>query len=95
MRRRYVISYDVANDKRRAKIFELLLGYGDHVQFSVFLADLTKRELIVFRTRVRELMHEGEDQCLILDLGRESRPLQSTLEVIGKPYRPAVRTMIV
>ncbi len=95
MRRRYVISYDVANDKRRTKIFELLLGYGDRVQFSVFLADLTRRELIVLRTKMRELLNEGEDQCMLVDLGRESRPLEGTLEVIGKPYKPPVRTMIV
>jgi CRISPR-associated protein Cas2 len=95
MRRRYVVSYDIANDKRRTKIYEMLLGYGDHIQFSVFLADLTRRELITLRTRLRELMNEGEDQCLFVDLGRESRPLQDTLEVIGKPYSPPVRTNIV
>lgn len=95
MRRRYVVSYDIANDKRRTKIYEMLLGYGDHIQFSVFLADLTRRELITLRTRLRELMNEGEDQCLFVDLGRETRPLQDTLEVIGKPYRPPARTMIV
>lgn len=95
MRRRYVICYDMANDKRRTKVFELLLGYGDHIQFSVFLADLTSREVIVLRTKLRDLMHEGEDQCLIVDLGRESRPLQNSVEVIGKPYHAPVRTMIV
>ena len=95
MRRRYVISYDMADDKRRTKVYQYLLGYGDHIQFSVFLADLTRRELITMRTRVRELMNEGEDQCLIVDLGRDTRPLQDTLEVIGKAYRPPVRTNIV
>jgi CRISPR-associated protein Cas2 len=95
MRRRYLISYDMANDKRRTKVFEYLLGYGEHIQFSVFLADLTRQELIVMRTRVRELLNEGEDQCLIVDLGRESRSLQDTLEVLGKPYRPPVRSMII
>lgn len=95
MRRRYVVCYDVANDKRRTKIFELLLGYGDHIQYSVFLADLTSREVIILRTKLRDLMHEGEDQCLLVDLGRESRPLENTLEVLGKPYRPPSRTTIV
>lgn len=95
MRRRFVICYDVADDKRRSRIFQLLLGYGDHIQYSVFLADLTRRELIVLRTKLRDLLHEGDDQCLLVDLGRESRALEDTLQVIGKPYRPPVRTMIV
>jgi CRISPR-associated protein Cas2 len=95
MRRRYVISYDVSSDSRRTRIFELLQGYGDHVQFSVFLADLTEMELIVMRGRLLELMNEREDQTLIVDLGRETRALEQTLEVLGKPYRPSTRSMVV
>ena len=95
MRRRYVISYDVAEDKRRTKLFELLQGYGERIQFSVFLADLTRQDVIILRGKVRELLNEGEDQCIFVDLGRESRPLEQSLEVLGKPYHPPVRTMIV
>lgn len=95
MRRRYVVSYDVTDDRRRTKIFELLEGYGDHVQFSVFLADLTQQELVALRVKLRERMNEKEDQVLIVDLGRETRPLENTLEVLGKPYRPTSRAMIV
>lgn len=95
MRRRYVVSYDVADDRRRTKLFELLLGYGDHVQFSVFLADLTAQELVTLRGRMLELMNEREDQVLIVDLGRETRPLDETLDVLGKSYRPFVRAMVV
>lgn len=95
MRRRYVVSYDIADDKRRTQVFRLLLGYGDRIQFSVFLADLNSRELIVLRTRLRDLINETADQCIFVDLGRETRPLQNTLEVLGKPYDPPVQCMIV
>ena len=95
MRRRYVISYDVSDDKRRARLYELLLGYGNHVQFSVFLADLTSQELIVLRGRIRNVVNEVEDQCLLVNLGRESRPLENTLEVVGRPYQPPARSTIV
>lgn len=95
MRRRYLVSYDVADDKRRTKIFELLQGYGDHVQYSVFLADLTPQEVVRLRGRLLDLMNEREDQVLIVDLGREARPLEGTMDVMGKPYRPATRAMVV
>ena len=32
----YVISYDIPDDKRRKKIADLLEGYGQRVQYSVF-----------------------------------------------------------
>ena len=95
MRRRYVISYDISDDKRRTKVFELLLGNGDHVQYSVFLADLSQRELIVLRTKLLPLINERDDQVLIIDLGKETRSLDASLEVIGRSYRPPSRSMVV
>lgn len=95
MRRRYVVSYDVSDDSRRTRIFDVLKGYGDHVQFSVFLADLTEQELVSLRMSLMQHMNERDDQVLIVDLGRETRPLESSLEVLGKPYRPASRSMVI
>lgn len=95
MRRRYVVTYDVSDDARRTRIFEVLKGYGDHVQFSVFLADLTEQELVSLRMSLMQHMNERDDQVLIVDLGRETRPLENSLEVLGKPYRPASRSMII
>lgn len=95
MRRRYVISYDIADDKRRTRVFELLLGYGDHVQYSVFLSDLSRRELILLRSRLLELINERDDQVLVIDLGKETRPLENSLDVIGRSYEPPNRSMIV
>lgn len=95
MRRRFVVSYDIADDGRRTKVFEVLKGYGDHVQYSVFLADLTPKELIELRVKMRKWINESEDQVLIVDLGRETRPLETSLEVLGKPYRPSSRSLVV
>jgi CRISPR-associated protein Cas2 len=95
MRRRYVIAYDVAADKRRDRVFEILQGYGDHAQYSVFIADLAEREFVVLRTKLREAINEAEDQVMFVDLGRETRSLDECIEVIGKPYAPPVRTQIV
>ncbi len=95
MRRRYVVSYDISDNKRRARVFELLLAYGNHLQFSVFLADLSERELIILRAKLSALIHEREDQVVIVDIGRETRPLEVALEVLGRPYTPPSRTMVV
>lgn len=95
MRRRYVIAYDISADKRRDRVFELLQGFGEHVQFSVFFADLADRELVVLRTKLRDEINEKEDQVILVDLGRETRSLDECLEVLGQPYSPPVRTNIV
>ncbi|HUT57607.1 MAG TPA: CRISPR-associated endonuclease Cas2, partial [Phycisphaerae bacterium] len=40
MRRRYLVTYDISDDKRRDLVFKTLRDRGDHVQFSVFLCEL-------------------------------------------------------
>ncbi|HOV49703.1 MAG TPA: CRISPR-associated endonuclease Cas2 [Anaerolineae bacterium] len=41
----YLISYDIPDDKRRLKIAQLLEGYGERVQYSVFEVWVTEKEL--------------------------------------------------
>jgi len=94
-RRHYLITYDVSDDKRRTRLFKLLEGEGDHAQYSVFFCDLTPAELASTRARITELIHDREDQVLILDLGVADRPLDHGLEVLGSPYDPMTRTLVV
>jgi CRISPR-associated protein Cas2 len=94
-RRHYLVTYDIADDKRRNTVFRTLHGFGDHAQYSVFFCELNARELVQLRSRLREAVHQREDQVLILDLGQASRPLDATLEVLGKGYQPPVRTIVI
>jgi CRISPR-associated protein Cas2 len=94
-RRRYLVAYDISDDQRREKVFDDLHGYGDWAQYSVFLCELTEQELVRMRVDLREAVHEAEDQVMILDLGRAHRPLENSLEIVGRSYEPAVRSHIV
>jgi CRISPR-associated protein Cas2 len=88
MRRRYLVSYDVADDKRRDLIFKKLRDQGDHAQYSVFFCELTLRELIALKFALQAVLHHTEDQIMILDLGPATHALGDSLEVLGKPYEP-------
>lgn len=94
-RRRYLVAYDISDDKRRDKVFDDLHGYGDWAQYSVFVCELTDQELVRMRVDLRDTIHEGEDQVMILDLGRAHHPLENSLEIVGRRYEPAVRSHIV
>ena len=95
MRRRYLVSYDVSDDKRRNGIFRMLMGNGDHVQFSVFLCELNDRELAALKGRLRQTVNHRQDQVLILDLGGAEHDLGAKLECIGKGYEPPSRVLVV
>jgi CRISPR-associated protein Cas2 len=94
-RRRYLVTYDVSDDKRRSKVFHLLRDHGDHAQYSVFFCELTNTELAELRGRLAEAIHHREDQVLLLYLGRATSPLDLSLECLGKPYQPPDRVFIV
>lgn len=95
MRRRYLIAYDVADDKRRNGVFKTLMGNGDHVQFSVFLCDLNPKELAELKGRLYETVNNRQDQVLILDMGGADQETRAVLQCIGKSYEPKARVMVI
>ena len=95
MRKRYLIAYDVSDDKRRTAIFKTLMGNGDHVQFSVFLCQLSDMELARLKGNLAESVNARQDQVVILDLGPADNDLASRFECIGKAYTPPTRVMVI
>ena len=98
-RRSFLCTYDVASDKegdkRRAKLFELLLNHGEHVQFSVFLCVLTRSEHVQLNATAEAILHREQDQLLIIDLGPDRVDWTTGLNCIGKKWTPQVRSRIV
>jgi CRISPR-associated protein Cas2 len=94
-RKRFLVTYDVSDDKRRTQIFKTLYAYGDHAQYSVFFCELSAREYVDLCGKLRRVLHEKEDQILILDLGPAANPLDSGLHCLGRPYRPTSAVLVV
>lgn len=94
-RRHYLATYDISDDKRRTRVFKILMGEGDHVQFSVFLCDLNDAELATLRARVRQILNRNEDQLLLVDLGPARQPLIEGIEAVGRAYAPPVRIQVI
>lgn len=94
-RRHFVISYDIADDKRRTKVFRILNDYGDHAQFSVFFCELNNKELASLRAYFTEIIKPTEDQIMILDLGTSEKELLNRLDCIGKRFEPPVRVIVI
>lgn len=94
-RRHYVVTYDVSNDKRRNQIFKTLHDYGDHVQFSVFVCQLTKRERIDLMAQLTHIVHHTEDQVMLIDLGTAQTDCRTLIQTVGKAYYPLTTSFII
>lgn len=57
----YVVVYDIPSDRRRKKVADLLEGYGQRVQYSVFECVLTPAKYRELRDRLRKRIKSAED----------------------------------
>jgi len=55
------ISYDIVDNRRRAKLAKLLLDYGYRVQKSVFECDLDDRQFLKLKGLIEALIDWEED----------------------------------
>ena len=69
MRHAYVVTYDISDPKRLRRVYRLMLGWGDHLQLSVFQCELSARELVELRLALSEVVNHNEDQVLFCLLG--------------------------
>ena len=68
MMRRYIICYDIVNDKRRDVFSDCLQSYGDRVQYSVFEALLSPSLFSQLKSKILEIIDTEEDKVLIYPL---------------------------
>jgi CRISPR-associated protein Cas2 len=68
-RRRYLIAYDICEPKRLRRVCKTMEEYGERLQYSVFICDLSRTELIRAQAAVEREMNLGEDSVVIVDLG--------------------------
>jgi CRISPR-associated protein Cas2 len=97
MRRRYLVAYDITDPKRLQRTFRALHGFGNAVQYSVFLCTLAPAERQLLRERLNALLNLREDRAMIIDLGEADARGSATFEVLGrqlqampKGYEPVI-----
>ena len=95
MRQTFIVSYDISCPKRLRRVYRLMRGWGDHIQFSVFRCELNPRELVELRSSLGALIHNGEDQVLFVDVGPVEGRGSTSIRAIGKTYVPPERQAII
>lgn len=86
MRTSYLVSYDIADDKRLRKVFKTMREFGDHLQFSVFECQMTGMDLVRLKALLAAIIHHTEDQVLFVDLGPATGRGERVITALGKPY---------
>lgn len=83
--RLYIVTYDISDQRRWRRVFKAMHGYGEWLQLSVFQCRLTRRRRAELETRLRELVKNGEDHVLLIDVGSADK-IHLAIESVGKSF---------
>lgn len=80
----YLVCYDIRDSKRLRKTHKAMLGFGDPLQYSVFVCELSEVERMLMEQRLKEVASIGQDSIAIVDLGTASRRARRRVRLLGK-----------
>jgi len=95
MRSSYIVSYDISDPKRLRKVFKTMLGFGDHIQLSVFRCELSAPDRVRMIAMLDSVIKHDEDQVLVIDIGPAPGRSDRCVKAVGKPYIPHERVAVV
>lgn len=82
-RTRYLLTYDIRNSRRLRRVHAVARDFGEPLQYSVFVCDLTKVELLDLKSELLEEMNTREDSVAVFDLGAPATRGVQCVEFIG------------
>lgn len=79
----YLVTYDIADDRRWRAVFKLMHAYGEWLQLSVFQCRLTRARQIELVGRLGSTIANDEDHVMVVDLG-PAENVQPRVQSLGK-----------
>ena len=90
----YIVTYDIADDKRWRMVFKIMKGYGEWLQLSVFQCRLSPRrhdELIELLTGA---INNRQDHVLLVDIGPAERVTPRVVS-LGKNFEAVAKVPVI
>ncbi|HFU75334.1 MAG TPA: CRISPR-associated endonuclease Cas2 [Arcobacter sp.] len=87
---KYVISYDISNNKRRTKLADLLGAYGVRVNYSVFECELNQVKLdkLLYEIELKKLINKKYDSLRFYHLCENCVPKSFDVGNREDPFEP-------
>ncbi|MEW5937618.1 MAG: CRISPR-associated endonuclease Cas2 [Candidatus Thermoplasmatota archaeon] len=84
MRNLFLVCYDISDDKRWRKVFTTMRGFGDTLQYSVFICELSPKERALLKNALDGIIHHTEDRVVIANLGPAEGGSMDRIEFLGQ-----------
>ncbi len=81
----YLVAYDITDPKRWRRIFRVMKGYGEWLQYSVFQCRLDKVRHAELVAMLDEIIHHEDDHVIIMDIGLAEK-VEPKVISLGKSF---------
>lgn len=100
MRDHYIVSYDISDPSRLRRVHRTMRDFGDALQLSVFACQLTRKDLATLEARLLDVIHQRQDQVLIVKLGRattaqDDARIPPRCRTLGRKLTPGLVRVVV
>ncbi len=90
----YIVAYDIADQKRWRRVFRLMKGFGDWLQFSVFQCRLSARRHAELVALLDGVIHHADDHVVFMDIGPADQVMPRVVS-LGKAFSPVAREPVI
>ncbi len=80
----YLVAYDISDPKRLRSVQQLVSGFGDRLQLSVYRCALTRSDKVLLLAELSDRIHSREDRVLLVALG-PTGGRQVSMDTLGLP----------
>lgn len=87
MRTRYLLCYDVCDEQRLRRTAKVAEAWGNRIQYSVFVCDLTDVERVRLVQGLKDVLEVSTDRAFLVDLGPTGQSSDRRLQWVSKPER--------
>ena len=90
----YLVTYDIADDRRWRAVFKLMHAYGEWLQLSVFQCRLTRQRHAELIALLDGIIHHKDDHIISMDLGLAEHVVPKVVS-LGKDFAPIVKEPVI
>ena len=90
----YIVTYDISDPKRWRRVFSVMNGFGEWLQYSVFQCRLSAQRQAELIALLDGIIHHDNDHVLLVDIGLADRVTPRVVS-LGKDFEAIVREPII
>ena len=90
----YIVTYDISDPKRWRRVFSVMNGFGEWLQYSVFQCRLSEQRQAELIALLDGIIHHDQDHVLLVDIGLADRVTPRVVS-LGKDFQAVVREPVI